>query len=93
MRKCHFQTGKLRKNGQLWPVVASSGKVILIMKMAILGSWRTTLIGNSTGVLLFLQSWLSRGHKIDWHDPALLIGLALAAIGTIASDGVKRSDA
>jgi hypothetical protein len=59
------------------------------MKTAI-KNWRTTLAGNASGILLFLQSWLQHGRKLDYHDPALLVGLALALLGTIAGDGVRE---
>ena len=59
------------------------------MKTAI-KNWRTTLTGNASGVLIFLQSWLQHGRKLDFHDPALLVGLAIAFLGTIASDGARK---
>jgi hypothetical protein len=49
-------------------------------------SWKTTLAGGIPGVLLFAQSWLANGHTLNWHDPALLVGLALAAMGGFSKD-------
>ena len=50
------------------------------------GSWKTTVAGWLSGGLLFLQSYLSNGHALNWHDPALLVGLGLAILGTAAKD-------
>ena len=52
-------------------------------------SWKTTVTGWLTGGLLFLQSWLANGHKLNFHDPVLLIGLGMAILGTMAKDGNK----
>ena len=49
-------------------------------------SWKTTLAGAVPGALLFVQAWLSNGHKLNWHDPALLVGLALALLGYYSKD-------
>jgi len=62
------------------------------MKTAI-KNWQTTLAGNSGAALLFLQSWLANGHKLNWHDPALLIGLVIALLGIVAGDGAKQPNA
>lgn len=49
-------------------------------------SWKTTLAGVVPGLLLFLQSWLTNGHTLDWHNPTLLVGAALAVLGIVGKD-------
>ena len=44
-------------------------------------SWKTTLTGLVSAVLLFLQSWYSNNHSVNWKDPALMIGLGFAVLG------------
>ena len=44
-------------------------------------SWSTTFIGAASAAVLWLQSYLSNNHTINWHDPTLLIGLAAALLG------------
>ena len=53
------------------------------------GSWKTTLSGCVTGGLLFLQSWVANGKTLNFHDPMLLVGLAVAVFGIVAKDGDK----
>lgn len=49
-------------------------------------SWRTTLCGCISGVLLFLNSWINAGHRLDWHDPKLFLGFAFAIWGAVQKD-------
>ena len=50
------------------------------------GSWKTTVTGWLTAVVLWLQSWLLQGHKLNWHDPMLVVGIAAAVLGSLSKD-------
>lgn len=50
------------------------------------GSWKTTVSGAIGAGLIWLNSYLQNSHTINWHDPQLLIGLAMAVMGYVAKD-------
>ena len=49
-------------------------------------SWKTTLGGLVTGVLLFLSSWIQNGHTINIHDPKFWLAFVVAAWGYVQKD-------
>jgi hypothetical protein len=52
-------------------------------------SWKSTVVGALLGGLIYLQDGLANG--LDFSDPKLGIGVAIAVLGFLSRDADKSS--